>query len=196
MVVGSKLVPKESRMAARRMVRWRERHLLASAKAIQHSSRRIHHSSKRIRHFCILKRGIKHSSLSRVHARTVREEGLAVASCFGSLSRRQLRKKEFTLVEAAMYFDVNPRTLAAAIKRSEREIERTADNRGRPRALTDKEVHPRPLPRRWNGGEHRQASKDTQRREEGKEGHRDADRWRFALELVQIPERQDRPPRG
>ena len=45
-----------------------------------------------------------------------------------------------------MYFDVNPRTLAAAIKRSEREIERTADNRGRPRALTDKEVHPRPLP--------------------------------------------------
>ena len=122
MVVGSKLVPKESRMAARRMVRWRERHLLASAKAIQHSSRRIHHSSKRIRHFCILKRGIKRSSLSRVHARTVLEEGLAVASCFGSLSRRQLRKKEFTLVEAAMYFDVNPRTLAAAIKRSEREI--------------------------------------------------------------------------
>ena len=79
-----------------------------------------------------------------MHARTVLEEGLAVASCFGSLPRRQLRKKEFTLVEAAMYFDVNPRTLAAAIKRSEREIERTADNRGRPRALTDKEVHPRP----------------------------------------------------
>ena len=88
-------------------------------------------------------------------------------------------------MELAMYFDVNPTTLAAAIKRSEREIERTADNRGRPRALTDKEVHPRPPPaRRWNGGEHRQASKDTQRREEGKEGHRDADRWRFALELV------------
>ena len=93
-----------------------------------------------------MKRGITRSSLSRVHARRVLEEGLAVASCFGSLSRRQLRKKEFTLVEAAMYFDVNPRTLAAAIKRSEREIERTADNRGRPRALTDKEVHPRPLP--------------------------------------------------
>ena len=93
-----------------------------------------------------MKRGIKRSALSRVHARTVLEEGLAVASCFGSLSRRQLRKKEFTLVELAMYFDVNPTTLAAAIKRSEREIERTADNRGRPRALTDKEVHPRPLP--------------------------------------------------
>ena len=39
-----------------------------------------------------------------------------------------------------MYFDVNPRTLAAAIKRSEREIERAPDGRGRPRALTDEDV--------------------------------------------------------
>ena len=91
-------------------------------------------------------------------------------------------------MELAMYFDVNPTTLAAAIKRSEREIERTADNRGRPRALTDKEVHPRPL--RADGTVEnidRLARIHTQRREEGKEGHRDADRWRFALELVQIP---------
>ena len=42
----------------------------------------------------------------------------AVASCFDSLSRRQMRRKEFTLLEVAMYFDVNPRTLAAAIKRT------------------------------------------------------------------------------
>ena len=80
-----------------------------------------------------------------MHARTtVLEEGFAVASCFDSLSRRQMRRKEFTLLEVAMYFDVNPRTLAAAIKRTEREIERTKDGRGRPPALNKEMVHPAP----------------------------------------------------
>ena len=55
-----------------------------------------------------------------------------------------MRRKEFTLLEVAMYFDVSPRTLAAAIKRTEREIERTPDGRGRPPALNKEIVHPAP----------------------------------------------------
>ena len=44
--------------------------------------------------------------------------------------------------EIAKYFKVNESTLRSAIARTEREIERTPDTRGRPAALSNTQVRP------------------------------------------------------
>ena len=45
-----------------------------------------------------------------------------------------------TLIMIAFLFGVQPTTLRSAISRTEREIERAPDRRGRPKALTDLQV--------------------------------------------------------
>ena len=52
--------------------------------------------------------------------------------------------KEYNLAKVALLFNVNRSTLRDAIARTEKEIERSVDNRGRPAALTDADVHRAP----------------------------------------------------
>ena len=48
---------------------------------------------------------------------------------------RQKKSGKFTMEEIAQIFNKNVNTLRSAISRTEREIERAPDNRGRPAAL-------------------------------------------------------------
>ena len=53
---------------------------------------------------------------------------------------RQLRRKGETMTSVAEYLGVPRTTLAYALRKTEREIERTAETRGRPSALTSWQV--------------------------------------------------------
>ena len=74
-------------------------------------------------------------------------------------SSRQKKTGEYTMKEIAYLLGgntLNVNTLVSAISRTEREIERTPDNRGRPRSLDSAQV--------------RSADRQVERRGEGKEG--------------------------